>query len=340
MATQHKPQVLVIGAGSMGAIVGYHLSLAGAGVTFLVRAHRAKQLDRPQLLYCYDDKKLKEFKDFSYFTDPAKIIGAKYDYIVITLDSAALRNDTGKELVRTIGEAARGTDTKVILGSVFINLLPWFLETSGLSAKQVTNGPLGILAYPTTATELVQSSQQDLDLITKADQAYTGSLGFGMQLDDSSPEVANAFTELYNASGVSRCIVTPAAQLALFTTPLFAALAAFDLLGWPKIKDINVEDETWKLGTDGVKEIRGLSIHGEAGQQAAAATTSANLAEMLAGIEKQVLPLDFQAFNRFHHGGKVNLQDCELLRACVRLGEAEGKTMSAVKELLNRLETR
>jgi len=107
MSEHHRPHILVIGAGSMGIITGYHLSLAGADVTFLVRPHRAEALDRPQILYCYDDNKLKEYKGFTYFTDPSEMVGANYDYIVITLDGASLRNEVGRSLVKTIGEAAR-----------------------------------------------------------------------------------------------------------------------------------------------------------------------------------------------------------------------------------------
>jgi ketopantoate reductase len=93
MAKHLSPCILIIGAGSMGIITGYHLSLAGAHTTFLVRAHRTKELDQPQMLYCYDDNKLKEYKGYAYITDPSEMIGAKYDYIVVTLDGASLRND-------------------------------------------------------------------------------------------------------------------------------------------------------------------------------------------------------------------------------------------------------
>ena len=61
---------------------------------------------------------------------------------------------------------------------------------------------------------------------------------------------------------------------------------------------------------------------------------------MFAALEKQMLPLDFQEFNRYHHGGKVNAQDREHLRACLSRGEAEGKQMLALTELLKRVEDR
>jgi hypothetical protein len=39
-----------------------------------------------------DDNQLKEYTGYSYITDPAEMVGASYDYIVITLDGIALRN--------------------------------------------------------------------------------------------------------------------------------------------------------------------------------------------------------------------------------------------------------
>ncbi|KAF7559008.1 hypothetical protein G7046_g5135 [Stylonectria norvegica] len=105
MSDQKTPRILVIGAGAMGVVVGYHLSLAGAEITYLVRSHRATALDRPQTLYNYNNDQLQVFKDYSFMTDPSAMISAHYDYIFVTLDGASLRNETGKSLVRTIGEA-------------------------------------------------------------------------------------------------------------------------------------------------------------------------------------------------------------------------------------------
>jgi len=120
MTNKRQQRILIVGAGSMGIITGYHLGLAGAETTYLVRANREEQLNRPQILYCYNDNQLKEYRGYTYITDPLEMIGAAYDYIVITLDAVALRNEAGQSLVETIGRAVRGTETKVILGAFFL----------------------------------------------------------------------------------------------------------------------------------------------------------------------------------------------------------------------------
>ncbi|XXG95801.1 hypothetical protein Hte_002072 [Hypoxylon texense] len=338
MSENPKSRILVIGAGCVGVITGYHLSLAGADVTFLVRPHRAEELKRPQVLYCYEDNELKEYEGYTYITDPLQVIGANYDYIVIALDGASLRNEVGRELAETIGEAARQTNTKVILGSIFVDLRTWFLEVSGLAGKQVTNGHLDIHVYPTKRLTLPSQPPIDPELIAKADFAYSDKLPEGFSVDDSAPAVANGFTEIYNACGISRCAVKSAAEYAVGINPMLPVFAACELLGWPKFQDIGNKGEIWSLTVAAVKEIQGLSIHGELGQQASAETTEAGLAAALAAWEKHMVPLDLQEFNRFHHSLKLKSQGREHLYLCLSYGEAEGKPMSALKELLQRVD--
>ncbi|KAI0380163.1 hypothetical protein F5Y04DRAFT_258419 [Hypomontagnella monticulosa] len=337
MSEHFKPRILVIGAGSMGIITGYYLGRAGAEVTFLVRPHRAEALNRPQILYCYDDNKLKEYTGYTYITNPSEMVGAKYDYVVIALDGASLRNETGTNLVKTIGEAASGTATKVVLGSIFFDLRTWFLQTSGLPEEQVTNGHLEIHVYATKDLKLPPQASVDPELIAKADFAYTDKLEAGFTVDDSSLTVANGFAEIWNAAGISQCAVKPALECAVAINPLFPVIAACELLDWPRFQDIDDESELWRLVVASVREIQGFSIHGELGQKAAKETTEAGLLASLVAWEKHMLPLDLQAFNRFHHGKKLTAQGREHLDVCLSYGAAEGKPMAALKELMRRV---
>jgi hypothetical protein len=119
-------------------------------------------------------------------------------------------------------------------------------------------------------------------------------------------------------------------------TPVFAAS---ELLGWPHAKDLGNNKELWALTVRSVQEIQAFEEHGMAGKAAQAATTADGLLEIWRSLEQAALPLDFAAFNKFHHGGKVRAQDLELLNDCVKVGEQEGQPMSALKELLARVQT-
>lgn len=334
-----QPRILIVGAGSMGMVTGLNLSLAGAEVTFLIRPHRAEALNRPQLLYSFNDHKLKEFKNYNYIIDPSQMTGKDYDYIIVTLDGASLKNETGQSLVATIGSAVRqSTKTKVILGTVFFNIRPWFLEVSGLDESQVVLGWITIHAYPTAAVTLPLHSPTDPELLSKASTAYIDSLGDGFCVSDSNPNVANGFAKIYNASGVSKCGVMPQSQAGLFMNPIFTVFIASEVLDWPPYKDIDPQSEIWGLAVAAWKEIQALSIHGEPGQEAAKSTTESTVATMFASMETLMQPLDLAAFYKYHHGGKVVTQDREHLYACLAYGEAEGKPMMALKELLGRVD--
>lgn len=317
--------------------MGYILQLAGAKITFLIRPHRAESLKRPQKLYSYDDHQLKTFTGYDYITNPSEISGRDYDFVIITLDGTALKNEVGEDLVKLLGKAVRGTKAKIILGTVFVNLMPWFLKTANLESEQVISGQLWIHIYPTSAVTLPIHGSEDAKLIAQADQAYTDCLGQGFSVENSSPAIANAFADLWNSSGVSKCGVVSKVEASLNATSFFPILAVWGLLGWRNAQKFDATDPLWILAVTAVKEIQGLGIHGAAGQQAAAGTTEEGLAQTFAGMDK-LMPLNWEEFNRYHHGGKVNTQDRALLHDCIALGEAEGKSMTALKDLVQRIE--
>ncbi|MFS2154403.1 ketopantoate reductase family protein [Rhizobium sp. Rhizsp42] len=330
-------KVLVVGAGSMGLATGYHLSLAGAEVTFLVRPHRLPELSRPQILYSYDDNTLRTFSDYSIIDTPTRIASERYDYIVITLDGAALRASAGVEVVRQIGLAAKDQHSGIVLGTIGTSLRDWFLEQSGLPGDQVTNGALGIQCYPVAAANLPLHSPTDPKLLHQADLAYRHCWPFGFIVDQSSETVARGFAELYARSGESSCVIQTPLEFAVGITPLFAMLAACELLDWSPTTRINPASPEWELGVEATREIQGLGIHGAVGQKARQATTAQGLVEIWRTWEQDMLPLDLQEFGRYHHGGKVNVQDRLILQDCLAKGAAEGREMPFLTNLIARL---
>ncbi|KAG5759587.1 hypothetical protein H9Q72_012285 [Fusarium xylarioides] len=337
MADLQNPTVLIVGAGSVGLVTGYYLSLSGAQVTYLVRPKGAEKLKQPQLLYSFDKNHLQEFRTYSYLTNPSSILSSTYDYILITLDGKSIQSDEGETLVKTIGQAAGGKATKVIVGSVFLGARNWFIEKSGLSDNQVTSGGLGFPAYSCKTTNIPVHPPADDALLKQSDVAYMDNIGNGFILDDYVPSISSSFSKLYNACGVSTCVVWSPAQSALTIFPLFAVFMGLELLGWPKTEDIDTESEVWKLTTAAAKEIQTLGICGETGAQTALATTESTFVQMSAYLDDKLRPLDYQAFNQYHHGGKVIDQDRMHIERCITQGVAEGKPMAALKVLLQRV---
>ena len=82
----------------------------------------------------------------------------------------------------------------------------------------------------------------------------------------------------------------------------------------------------------------GLPEHGLPGKIGSLFLSSRLLAKCNVKMERDCLPVDYSAFNKFHHGGKVREQDMQVLRDRLASGLAQGKPMPALSELLRRYE--
>src|SRR5258708_24585772 len=97
-----KSRRLIVAAGAMGLVAGYHLHLGGAEITFLVRPGRVEDAARPKILYCYDDATLKVFSAFKVVSDVTEISSSSIAYVIVTLDGFAVRESEGVSLLQTI----------------------------------------------------------------------------------------------------------------------------------------------------------------------------------------------------------------------------------------------
>src|SRR5260370_27345285 len=122
------PQILTVGAGAMGLGVGYHLQLAGAAISFLVRPSRVLEMSRSRVLYSYDEATLKTFADYRLISDVAEISRSSYDYVIVTLDGFTTRQPEGRALLKSIGDAIRQSSTEVIIGGVALCLHDYYLR--------------------------------------------------------------------------------------------------------------------------------------------------------------------------------------------------------------------
>jgi hypothetical protein len=337
MGQQATRRILVVGAGAIGVVYGYLLSLAQVEVTFLIRPHRVEALSKPQTLYNYDDRQLKTFSKFKYITDPAKIGDIVYDYFIVTLDNATLSSETGQALTKHIGSAARDHKTVVILQRISLGLISQFIESSGLEESQVVGGLFTIHVYSSKLVTLPVHAPTDEKLLAQADWAYVDHFPASFFIDDSQPLVAKDFTEIYNANNVTKAVSMPAAQMNAMFIPFFAMISGLAVLGWPSIDSLSHAEgnEDWRLTVEAYKEIQSLVAPSEA----VAATTEASVIEAVKGLAQTLLPLDYVGFYRYHHGEKVVKQDAMILRECAEIGEKKGHRMDSLKQLINKFES-
>ncbi len=333
---EKKPAILIVGAGSMGMVTGYHLQLAGVDVTFLVRPTRVEDFKPPQLLYCYDDATLKKFDDYRVIGNMSESGGKPLDFVIVTLDGATTRSAEGTAVLRDIGNAIRSTAAYLVMGGVGVGLREHYLKTTGLPENRVFGGFLGLLAHQVSAN-LPVNPPTDPATLAKASMAYRHfSNKKGFLLETRVPEAARAFAALYDRSGVSLCGAMGKTLVDIVTNSAFPMLAASEIANWPNVTALVANKELWQLACRAQAEIMALPQHGLLGKLMAVIMGPGITAKLQLKLEREMLPLDYQAFNRFHHGAKVRAQDVQVMQNCVADGERQGKPMASLRELLAR----
>jgi hypothetical protein len=329
-----QPRVLIVGAGAMGLVAGFHLQLAGAKITYLVRPTRVEALGRPQVLYCYDDATLKHYSGYSVIAKPGKQ-PAPYTYVIITLDGASLHSADGKMLLKELGDTIRDTSAIVILGGVGYNLRQYIIATLGLPDDRVMSGALNSLAYQVQKVSFPIHPPTNPEILNKADIAYRHTNPFGFTIEDRYPATAARFTMLYDGCVVSKCHIMDAKAFEVLALTIFPIWAGSELMGWPCAAELSRDTEIWALTIAATREIASLKLSDKL--EEAGLTDGDKIIEFIAKYEQDTLPLDLHMFNAFHHGGKVAVQDVMLLQDSIAAGIRQGKPMTSLKELLARL---
>ncbi|MCX7864817.1 MAG: hypothetical protein N2423_07270 [Novosphingobium sp.] len=332
-----NPSVLIVGAGALGVVTGYHLHLAGARVSFLVRPGRLPALAEPQRLYCYDDHQLKVFSDYRAFASVDEAAAGDHDWVIVTMDGATCRGEEATALLRELGAAMQGGKGVAVISGVGVR--DHCRDVMGLADERVIEGTMGLLSYQTDRVTLPLNPPTDPDKLAQASFAYHHmGRNPGFMIVNRPGTVARAFAALYDRSGVSKCRIVPERLYRTFTSSIFAVMAMFDLAGWPQARDMAKNRELMALGAAAMREIMRLPEHGIMGWIASLMVSPGRLAKNNLRMEQLCLPVDYSAFNKFHHGGKVREQDMGVLRRCLASGKAQGRSMPALEELLGRYE--
>lgn len=332
-----NPNVLIVGAGALGITTGYHLHLSGAGITFLVRSGKLESLHPPLVLYCYDDAQLKQFNDYATMSSVEEISGQNFDYVLVTLDGSSCRSEEGTQLIRALGNQLRNTSALIMFNGV--GAIDYCKEIIQIADDRIMEGTMAILSYQTDRVTLPVNSPTDPEQLAKSSIAYRhGTKQLGFMVADKPDQAARDFAALYSLSGVSRCNVVNQTIYRMFTASFFPTMAIFDIAGWPDAKTMAGERELMKLCCKAMKEIVRLPEYGWRGKLAGLLLAPKLLAWQNIKMERDCLPVDYSAFNKFHHGGKVRDQDLGSMKQSLASGNSQGIKMPALAELVRRYE--
>lgn len=330
--------ILIVGAGAVGLVLGYHFSLGAADVSFYIRENRILSFQSAQTLYCYDDSKLKSFSKFSTVSNLEEISNAEYDFIIVTLDGIKCFSDEGCILLNQLANSIRSKNTVIVIGGVGVGLREHVLNITCLPKERVIQGMFAILSHQVENAELPVVAPTNYENLNKASIAYRhvgGDVGFHIvsSLSSASHEFANA----YNRCKISRCILIGRELHEIITNSFFPFTAVCEIAGWPNIDVLTKNKPLWNLCCQAQREIIGLPQHGRLGKFLSYVLRDGFLKLILKKLESNCLPLDFHAFNKFHHGFKVREQDIQVMRNCVLSGTSQGHSMVSLKLILSYL---
>lgn len=100
-------RVLVVGAGAVGQVYAHHFQRGGAAVTMFVRAKYQAEAAAGFTLYRLRRRKVEaqRFEGFAVATTAAEVAAARFDQIVLTVATPALRGPWLAELIAAAGDA-------------------------------------------------------------------------------------------------------------------------------------------------------------------------------------------------------------------------------------------
>ena len=334
-----SPSILIVGAGALGLTCAHYLQLGGSKISFLVRPHRLASLGSEQRLYCYNDASIKTLSNFNVISEPEEVEGARYDFVMMTPDGAVCRSPDGVATLQILGKKMRGTESVLIINGVGLGLYEHILQTTGLPKSQVMQGSMAMLSYQVGAEHAPQPPEDSKAQHDSADYAYSqvpGKPGFMMA---KSPKQATArFTEVFERCGIANCRAMPDKLYQAFTSAFATNIAALSLDGWRGAVALSQNRELWPLACAAQREIITLRQHGLLAKVMAKLMSDKKLADMAIGMEEDALPLDYNAFNRCHHGSKVWGQNRQILENCLNARLANGQSAPALQTLLSKLD--
>lgn len=335
-------KILIVGAGAGGLVTGYHFALSGVDVTFYVRPGRLEEMNhKPKRLYCYEDHEVKLFDEYTTVCDMSEAVAEKFDYVLTTLDGNAMHSSEGMTLLRDLGNAIQATNAVFVCLGAAADIEEFIVKHTGIPIERCLFGSFSLLSHNVPLPGQHFDESIDQEGLASCVFAYThlGGGNAGLMLTRTNRELALELAQVYGRSGVSTCTVLPNLRVADCTTFLLSpAFVAFIVEGWPE-PEAMYKTDTWQLAQKASMEIVALPQHGFLGKVIAALGGPLNLlTKMWDGTANSAAPLDFHAFNKFHHGGKVMAQDIDISRDLLSREEGRGRKLPMLRRLIERLD--
>jgi len=324
-------RALIIGAGALGSAVALRLHDAGLELTFLAKREHAERLSRPQVFHHEPDSRESELSDFEVIYDLNEAAPSEIDWVILALNGAILKGPEGCALLASLGTHFRESEATLLLCSVGLGLVEFVQNTSQWNLERCIQGTLAHYVYQnyTGAPNKAHTLAVDYHSFK-----LPGAPSF--ILSDQPSEASACFQALYDDTPQSPCARLPNELFQLNTTLFLPHMLACDIAGWPASEELVQMTEVWHLYCEASREIMRLPIFGASGESMLRNSSNDELAEQLLARTEALKPFDIDAFNQFHHGGKMKAQNELMFADCIEYALEHGIEMPACQKLIDK----
>lgn len=310
-------RILIVGAGSVGQVYGWHLTRGGAEVHVFVKPKYADEARAGFVLYPPKTTTPTRWTPRGVLTRAAEVAQTEWDQVWLAIPSDALRGDWLPELVAAMG---RATLVSLLPGlrdrDVLTPLVPADRLVVGLIAFSSWHAPLTTEAlpepgmawwHPPLTPSVFEGPPAPVDTIVRALRA------------GGCPAAKGGATEA-------------AARGSSFLCPVVAAM---ECGGWTFT---GLREDRWaNLAADAAKEALAVSCaHLGVPKGPAALGMNPTVIRLATRAVPFVAPMDFEAFLRVHFG-KVGAQTQLALDTWVEEGERRQLPVGNLRELATQL---
>lgn len=301
--TGRTPKVLVVGAGAVGQVFGWHLMRAGAELTFFVREARREETARGFELYrlrTFGAPRRGRLTGFGVACTPAEVAAQRFDQLYLAVPSQAVTGPWLSALAAVAGEAT------------WISIQPGpqdrrALLEAGVPPERLISGMLSLVSYP--APLLGESAER----FPVPGMAFWHP-PLAPSLFSGPAEALQAVLGLLRRGGFpARRRDDVHRPTAFFTAVLLSYLAALERAGW-SLRHFTRGGEL-KLGAAAARETSAIVASIEGSKTLAARLAGhAGVVRLALWLGERGAPFPLEAYLRSHFT-KTRAQTAFILRA-------------------------
>lgn len=320
-ATGAAPEVLVIGAGAVGQVFAYCYQRGGANVTFLVRDRYRDEAAKGFTLYPLNKRRHPPvtFAGFGLVTSARDVAARRFDQVVLTVSSPALRGPWLAELLAAAGDATivalqPGLDDRGVL------------LAAGADPERLVQGIISLISYhaPLPGEARFPRPGMAFWFPPLAPSPFSGPVAR-----------VDAVVKALTAGGLPAKRHKDVGKSAGFPTAVMMPyLAALELGGWTVRGAVN--SGTLALGARGAREA--IAVVGHAlGKPPLRVRLLARPRILRLGVwaARPIIPLPLETYLR-EHFTKVGDQTTDFLDLYIAKGRAANLAVEALSELASR----